>query len=376
MAGIYIHIPYCRHKCNYCNFYSLATTKYRDELIPALIRETELQSSYLDGEAVQTIYFGGGTPSLLRVSEMSQLLEAIHKHFTVDDEAEITLEANPDDLRMPKLRDLKKAGINRLSIGVQSFNDKDLKYLERIHTANQARDCILWAQNAGFSNISVDLIYGIPTLDSTAWEFNLFDALSLGVPHISAYALTVEEKTPMALQIKHGKLPDVDDEKQLQHFGLLTDLMHKSGYLHYEISNFCVPGMFSIHNTAYWQGKKYLGIGPSAHSYNGMSRQWNIANIGQYIQSVREGAIPCEKEILTKSQRFNEYMMISLRTMWGCDMNVVERNFGTDWVQQALAEAQVFLENGLLIQKGNVLILTKKGLFKADGIASEFFRVE
>jgi putative oxygen-independent coproporphyrinogen III oxidase len=376
MAGIYIHIPYCRHKCNYCNFYSLATSKYRNELLPALIHEIELQSGYLDGELVQTIYFGGGTPSLLRVSEIEQLLVSIHKHYPVYNEAEITIETNPDDLRMPKLRGLKMAGINRLSIGVQSFNDEDLKYLERIHTGNQARNCILRAQDAGFSNISVDLIYGLPTLDSTAWELNLFDALDLGVPHVSAYALTVEEKTPMALQIKRGKLPDVDDEKQLQHFELLTALMQTSGYLHYEISNFCVPDKYSKHNTAYWQGKKYLGIGPSAHSYNGNSRQWNIANIGHYIQSLREGVIPCEKEILTKAQLFNEYMMTSLRTMWGCDMDFVKRTFGTDWVQQALADARAFLENGTMIRKGKLLSLTRKGLFHADGIASEFFRVE
>ncbi|HOW29957.1 MAG TPA: radical SAM family heme chaperone HemW [Bacteroidales bacterium] len=376
MAGIYIHFPFCRHKCNYCNFYSLATSKHHDELLIALLKEIELQQDYLQGENIETIYLGGGTPSLLKAAEIEQLLHAVYKLFTVIDEAEITLEANPDDLRAPKLRELKQAGINRLSIGVQSFQDEDLRYLQRIHTANQARNSIKRAQDAGFSNISIDLIYGIPTLSSTGWEFNLLDAMGLGVPHISAYALTIEDKTPMALQIKRGKLPDVNDEDQLQQFIILTDLIQANGYLHYEISNFCTPGMFSKHNTAYWQGKKYLGIGPSAHSYNTTSRQWNIAGIGQYLTAVKSGKLPFEQEILTIPQRFNEYIMTSLRTMWGCNLDIVERDFGVDWTNQALADAQQFIDNGSLIQKGRILVLSQKGLFHADGIAAELFRID
>lgn len=376
MAGIYIHIPYCKHKCNYCNFYSLASVKYRNELLPAMVREMELQRDYPDGETISTIYFGGGTPSLLTAKEIDFLFSGIYKNFNIDRDAEITLEANPDDLRAAKLYELKKAGINRLSIGVQSFLDEDLKFLERKHTGNQARNCIRRAQDAGFSNLSIDLIYGIPTLDSTGWESNLLDAIESGVPHISAYALTVEEKTPMALRIKQGKIPDIDDEKQLKHFNLLISLLNAYGYEHYEISNFCLPGLYSKHNTAYWQGKKYLGIGPSAHSYNSSSRQWNVAGLGQYVQSLQKGEIPYEREMLTRSQRFNEYMMTSLRTMWGCDLEVIEKNFGTEWLQQALSDAQKYIREGYLIRKNNVLLLTSKGLFHADGIASEFFRVD
>lgn len=376
MAGIYIHIPYCRQKCSYCNFYSLATTKYRERLIPALVNEMQLQRDYLEGEIVQTIYFGGGTPSLMRAGEINRALSAVYNIFGVDSQAEITLEANPDDLRAPKLHALKQAGINRLSIGIQSFEDADLRFLGRSHSAAQARNCIDRAQNAGFSNLSIDLIYGIPTLDSESWESNLLTALSCGIPHISAYALTVEEKTPMALKIKRGSIPDVDDEVQLQHFGILRSLLQAHGYQHYEISNFCVPGMFSKHNTSYWQGKKYLGIGPSAHSFNWVSRQWNIAGIGPYLESVNKGIVPFEMEMLTKAQRFNEYVMTSLRTMWGCDLKEIEKMFGESWAFQALADARQFLENKMMVRKDGVLYLTNDGLFHADGIASEFFRVE
>jgi oxygen-independent coproporphyrinogen-3 oxidase len=300
----------------------------------------------------------------------------VHKYFPVDQNAEITLEANPDDINGLKINELKQAGINRLSIGVQSFIDKDLKFLERRHSGSQAKDCIELAQDAGFHNLSIDLIYGIPTLENSGWESNLRLAIETGVPHISAYALTVEEKTPLSLRIKQGKLPDVDDEKQLAHFNILTTLLHESGYEHYEISNFCKPGMYSKHNTSYWQGKKYLGIGPSAHSYNKVSRQWNVANLGDYIHSLKKGEVSFEREVLTKSQRYNEYIMTSLRTMWGCDLDMIEMNFGTEFAEQAHWVAKQFLENGMLSQQGQILRLTDNGLFHADGIASEFFKVD
>ncbi len=376
MSGIYLHIPYCRHKCNYCNFYSLASNKYREELLPALRKEMALQQYYLEGEQVETIYFGGGTPSLLKHDELESLIAGIHKYFSITASAEVTLEANPDDLNFSKLKELKKAGVNRLSIGVQSFIDKDLRFLERRHSGSQARDCITRAQDAGFSNLSIDLIYGIPTLESKGWESNLQLATESGIPHISAYALTVEEKTPLSLHIQQGKMPGIEDEKQLEHFNMLTASLRESGYEHYEISNLCKPGMYSKHNTSYWQGKKYLGIGPSAHSYNGSSRQWNVANLGLYISAMNKGEVPFEKEILTTAQRYNEYVMTSLRTMWGCDLDLIRAKFGAGFLAQALSDARQFLENGMLVQRAQVLHLTDKGLFHADGIASAFFKVD
>lgn len=375
MAGIYLHIPYCKHKCNYCNFYSLASAKFREQLFPAMSREMELQRDYLECEPVDTIYVGGGTPSLLNIKELEYLFSGIYKYFQVTGDAEITLEANPDDLNIPKLRELKVAGVNRLSIGIQSFNENDLKFLERSHSADQARDCITMAQDAGFHNLSIDLIYGIPTLERKGWEWNLRKVTESGVPHISAYALTVEEKTPLSLHIQQGRLPGIDDEKQLEHFNILTAMLRKTGYEHYEISNFCKPGMYSKHNTSYWQGKKYLGIGPSAHSFNSSSRQWNIANLGLYISSLNNGEVLFEKEILTTAQRYNEYVMTSLRTMWGCDLDVIRTKFGAGFLAQASAAARQFLENGLLVQRAQILRLTDSGLFHADGIASAFFNV-
>jgi len=376
MAGIYLHIPYCRHKCNYCNFYSLASTKYREQLLPALFRELALQQYYLEDEPVETIYFGGGTPSLLNTRELENLIAGIHKCFSVTAEAEVTLEANPDDLTALKIRELKHAGINRLSIGIQSFNDDDLEFLERRHSADQARICITMAQDAGFTNLSIDLIYGIPTLDCNGWESNLRRATESGIPHISAYALTVEEKTPLFLHIQQGKLPGIDDEKQLDHFNILTSMLRENGYEHYEISNFCKPGIYSKHNTSYWQDKKYLGIGPSAHSFNGSSRQWNVSDLGLYISSLNKGEVPFEKEILTTPQRYNEYVMTSLRTMWGCDLDLIRKKFGAGFAAQALADARPFIENGMIAQHAQVLHLTDKGLFHADGIASAFFKVD
>jgi oxygen-independent coproporphyrinogen-3 oxidase len=376
MSGIYLHIPYCKQKCHYCNFYSLASVKYRDELVPAMIRELKLQKGYLDGEPVSTIYLGGGTPSLLTAEEVAKFHSVIHELFEVTPDAEITLEANPDDLTSAKLKCLKHAGVNRLSLGVQSFEDADLKYLNRIHTGKQAYNCVKRSQDAGFSNLSIDLIYGIPTLDSTQWESNLMTALSLGIPHISAYALTVEEKTPLAVMIRKGELPDVNDAVQAQHFNLLIELLEAHGYLHYEISNFCEPGMYARHNTSYWKGISYLGIGPSAHSFNGSSRQWNVANLGQYIQALQKGEVPFEKEILSSAQRFNEYVMTSLRTLWGCDLSIIEKQFGREWMEQALLDAEKYISNGLLKTANNILYLTREGKFRADGIAAQLFRVE
>lgn len=389
MSGIYLHIPYCRQKCHYCNFYSLASVKYRADLLPAMLHELEIQKDFLQGEPVNTVYFGGGTPSLLSASEIANLLSVIHRLFSVDPGAEITLEANPDELTKKKLSELIACGVNRLSIGIQSFEDRDLKFLNRTHSARQAYNSVKHSQDAGFSNLSIDLIYGIPTLDSTCWESNLMTALELDVPHISAYALTVEEMTPLAVLIKKGKLPGVEDAQQAQHFDILTSLLEASGFLHYEVSNFCKPGMYARHNTAYWQGISYLGIGPSAHSFNRVSRQWNVSNLGLYIQSLQQSEIPFEKEFLTPAQLFNEYVMTSLRTMWGCNLSYICENFGPEWLEQALRDAQPAIDQGFLILKNSIrtkelspqpefqdatLFLTNEGKFRADGIAADFFR--
>jgi oxygen-independent coproporphyrinogen III oxidase len=341
-----------------------------------MVREMELQKEYLKGEAINTIYFGGGTPSLLSGGEIARLIDRIHDLFSVNADAEITLEANPDDLGSVKLRQLRAAGINRLSIGIQSFEDTDLQFLNRTHTAKQAYNSVLRSQDAGFSNLSIDLIYGIPTLDSTGWESNLMTALELEIPHISAYALTVEEKTPLAVMIRKGKLPNVDDARQAQHFEMLTELLTAHGFLHYEISNFCQPGMFARHNTSYWKGTPYLGIGPSAHSFDGNSRQWNVSNLGQYIQSIQKEELLFEKEILSPAQRFNEYVMTSLRTQWGCNLDYIENQFGSDWVEQARKDVEKYIRSGRVKTEGNHLFLTHEGKFMADGIAAELFRVE
>jgi len=376
MSGIYIHIPYCKQKCHYCNFYSLANGKYRDEFVPALLHELELQKEYLTKEKVSTIYFGGGTPSLMGGKEIDQIIQSIGNYFEIDLDAEITLEANPDDLTVSKIRELKSTAINRLSIGIQSFEDQDLGFLNRVHTGKEALRCIKRSQEAGFNNLSIDLIYGIPTLDTFTWESNLMTALDLDIPHISAYALTVEEKTPLSVMIRKGKMHDVDEEKQQEHFDLLLELLEAHGFLHYEISNFCKPGMFARHNTSYWKGVSYLGIGPSAHSFNGKSRQWNVSNLGAYILSLQKDRIPNEMEILSPAQRFNEYVMMSLRTQWGCDLNLIRDQFGQEWQVRALKDAGKYLQNGLLKTENNILFLTREGKFRADGIAAELFRVD
>jgi oxygen-independent coproporphyrinogen-3 oxidase len=341
-----------------------------------MMRELRLQKDYLKGGAVSTIYFGGGTPSLLNAEEINQLLSGIQELFTIEQGAEITLEANPDDLTPMKIRQLAGTGINRLSIGIQSFNDKDLEFLNRVHSSDQAVQCIKRSQDAGFGDLSIDLIYGIPTLSNEQWEYNLMTTLDLGIPHISAYALTVEDKTPLSVMIKKGKVPDVDDAVQLQHFEILIDLLESSGYQHYEISNFCLPGKYARHNTSYWKGIPYLGIGPSAHSFNGSSRQWNVSGITPYILSINEGKVPFETEQLSRSQQFNEYVMTSLRTIWGCDLNRIQNDFGTAWKSGLLKDAAPYLEKGLVILADHTLLLSREGKFRADGIAADFFRVE
>jgi putative oxygen-independent coproporphyrinogen III oxidase len=373
MAGIYIHIPFCRHKCNYCNFYSLASTRNMGSVSLAIVSELQQRKTYLDGNAVETIYFGGGTPSILGISDITAILNAIHQNFKVGKDVEITLEANPDDLIPEKILALKAEGINRLSIGIQSFRQKDLDFLSRTHSSSQVTICIKDAQQAGFQNISIDLIYGIPTLNNEGWAQNLEKAFSFGIPHISAYSLTVENKTPLEVMIRKGKMKPVDENRTLSQYKILTTLMLQNGYEHYEVSNFCLPGAYSLHNTAYWQGKPYLGVGPSAHSFNGISRRWNVANLVKYIESATAGIVDSEMEKLSLDTQLNEYIMTSLRTMWGCDLAWVRQKYGAAVAERLLSDSQSFIKTKRMIYNEDKLILTPEGRLFADGISAELF---
>lgn len=365
MAGIYLHIPFCKQACHYCNFHFSTSLRYKNELLAALLKETALQQNYLSNEIVETIYFGGGTPSLLTISDLRFQFEKIRETFNVLNDAEITLEANPDDITEEKLTGWKEIGINRLSIGVQSFYEEDLQWMNRAHNAKQAIDNLQLAIKQ-FDNKTIDLIYGHPLLTNEKWKQNVDKVISLNIPHISCYALTVEPKTPLHKLILEKKKEGVQQEKQAEQFLLLMQWLEEAGYEHYEISNFSKPGFRSRHNSSYWQGKKYLGLGPSAHSFNGTSRQWNISNNATYIESLAKDKIAFEKEILTPAQQMNEYIMTSLRTVEGLDLRRVQSSeFGV--------RCQKFIDAGKMVLKENRLRLTKEGKLFADGIAAELF---
>lgn len=374
MAGIYIHIPFCKKACNYCNFHFSVNQQLMPQMTEAIVSEALLQQAYLN-EPVETIYFGGGTPSLLSEEQLNRILGSIRSIFTVSGNAEITLEANPDDIGTASLEIWKAAGITRLSIGIQSFFEADLRWMGRAHNAEQALACIQLAQNAGFSNLSIDLIYGGPTLTDEHWIQNLKTAIELKVTHLSCYALTVEPKTILAKKINDRQLEEVDPDKQAIHFDILMEQTAAAGYEHYEISNFALPGMRSKHNSSYWSGSRYLGLGPGAHSYNGISRQWNIANNSLYLSSLKQNNIPAEIELLNTQQRVNEYIMTSLRTSEGLDLTLLEKIGSAGIVSNVLKLAEKFMEQGTLIRSGNFLIIPPKGKFYADGIAAELFQL-
>jgi len=372
MSSIYLHIPFCKQACHYCNFHFATSLKRKDELLEALFKELEMQQEYLQGEELQSIYFGGGTPSLLAPQTIQQLIDTIGKHYNLLPSAEITLEANPDDLTAEYLEALSKTAVNRLSIGIQSFADKDLQYMNRAHNATEALDCLKHALTFGFENYSIDLIYGTPTMTDDQWRANLQAVFELNVPHISCYALTVEPETALDHFIKNKKAVPVEDEHCARHFEILVEEMEHAGYEQYEISNFCKNTAYSKHNSAYWKGKTYLGIGPAAHSFNGESRQWNIANNARYIQSINQGEIPSETEHLSEADRYNEYIMTSLRTKWGVDLNRLIQ-FGYRIHDRFLDEAQIFFDRKQMTQDGNRITLTKEGMFLSDGIISDLF---
>lgn len=371
MAGLYLHIPFCKQACHYCNFHFSTSLKLKDEMVSAILRELVLQKDYLEGEPLETIYFGGGTPSLLSQRDLDLIFGEIFKHYPIAAQPlEVTLEANPDDLNRLKINELKQSPVNRLSIGVQSFSEVDLRYMNRAHNALEALASIQNAQAAGFENLTVDLIYGSPTTSHEHWEKNLETVFALRIPHLSSYCLTVEPKTALAHQVKKGTARPVEDEHAARQFEFLVEQTTRAGYEHYEISNFAKPGWHSRHNSSYWQGKKYLGIGPSAHSFNGYSRQWNVANNATYIRTLQAGKLPFELEVLTPTQRYNEYVMTGLRTSWGCNLLEISKLGFEEYFAEG---AKLFLADGTMERIGDVYRLTASGKFLADGIAAELF---
>jgi oxygen-independent coproporphyrinogen-3 oxidase len=380
MSGIYIHIPYCKQACHYCDFHFSTSLKKKDEMVLALAKEIEMRKSEFKDDAVETIYFGGGTPSILNVSDLKLLIDTVYSNFSVIENPEITLEANPDDLT-PILsfrgtrnlfKEFKAIGVNRLSIGIQSFFEDDLKLMNRAHNSEEAKSCLEIATQY-FDNISIDLIYGMPNMSNEKWLHNIETALSFNIPHISSYALTVEPKTALHTFIQKGIIPQLDDEVAQEHFHLLVDKLEENGFIHYELSNFGKENYFSKNNSSYWLGKKYIGIGPSAHSYDGEKRGWNVSNNTLYLKSIQENKLPLETETLTKTDRYNEYVMTGLRTIWGISLDRIETEFGKTYLDYLNQQAAKYIEDHLLFVDDNVLRTTKSGKFLSDGIASDLF---
>lgn len=372
MSGIYIHIPFCKQTCHYCDFHFSTSLKKKEEMVMALVKEIQMRKMELEKEQIETIYFGGGTPSILSLKEIQVLIDAVYENFNVTESPEITLEANPDDLDDDKIIQLANSPVNRLSIGIQSFFEEDLKLMNRAHNAMEAKRCLQTATQY-FDNISLDLIYGMPNMSNEKWLQNVQTALSFGVPHISSYALTVEPKTALKKLIEKKVVEAPKDEVAQEHFLVLIEELEKNGFVHYELSNFGKPTYFSKNNTAYWLGKKYIGIGPSAHSYNGKERSWNIANNTLYLKAIQENNLPNEVEELTKTDRYNEYIMTGLRTIWGVSLKRVEFEYGERYLLYLLEQSKKYIHSEHLQIEADVLTTTKKGKFLSDGIASDLF---
>ncbi|MBP9849208.1 MAG: radical SAM family heme chaperone HemW [Flavobacterium sp.] len=372
MSGIYIHIPFCKQACHYCDFHFSTNLKKKDEMVLALVKEIEMRKSEFKDEIVETIYFGGGTPSILQIADLRFLIDSVYKNYKVVQNPEITVEANPDDLTENRIIELSKNKVNRLSIGIQSFFEDDLMMMNRAHNVEEAMKCLKIVTHY-FDNISIDLIYGVPEMSNEKWLQNIETALSFGVPHISSYALTVEPKTALHSFIQKGIIPSLDDEVAQEHFQILVDKLSENGFIHYELSNFGKENYFSKNNSSYWLGKKYIGIGPSAHSYDGKKRGWNVSNNSLYIKSIQENKLPIEIETLTKTDRYNEYIMTGLRTIWGVSLERIEQEFGKTYLDYLNQQAAKFIEDHLLFIDDNILRTTKKGKFLSDGIASDLF---
>jgi len=371
LAGIYLHIPFCAHKCAYCDFFSLTNPKYKDDFVQSILKEIYLQKHYLGSERVQTIYFGGGTPSLFSIEQLGKILNALYENFSMEKNVELTLEANPENLSITFLKALKKLGFNRLSIGIQSFDDDDLVLIRRTHQSQTAIQSVYDAKNQGFENISVDLMYGLPNLTLKKWQQNLNQMFQLEVQHISAYHLTIEPKTLFKKWYDQNKIQLPDEQISLEQFQLLVEKTAANGFLHYEISNFAKDGFISLHNTNYWMGVKYLGLGPSAHSYNLTSRQWNISNLHVYLDEISKGKVPYEKEILTLKEKYNDFIITSFRTMWGLNLEKLVLNFGPSYKKYFLKKIKKYLDKNFCIQNNDQIKLSEKGMFISDHIMAD-----
>lgn len=376
MPGIYIHIPYCKRKCHYCDFFISTNLSTKNDFIQALLKEIDLRKMYLPQKNISSVYFGGGTPSLLDSSEINKIMDKITAHFSVSSDAEITLEANPDDLNENYLSQLKNTAVNRLSIGVQSFSDSDLKYMNRIHNSKDSESAIKRAQDKGFVNLSIDLIYALPGMSNLKWLQQLETTERLEIPHFSAYCLTVEPATALGYFVRKGIQQAVDQTVFAEHFNVLIDFIEKYNYIQYEISNFCKNEKTAKHNSSYWKGEHYLGLGPSAHSYNGISRSWNVSHMYDYMRSVAEGNVKSETENLSDKDRYNEYVLTRLRTMWGIDLNEVLRDFGMENKRHLLKSAENYVTKKYLNLVNDKITLTNNGKLLADKITSDLLLIE
>jgi len=372
MAGIYIHIPFCKKACTYCDFHFSTSLKQVDEMVAAICTEIKLKKDRIT-EQIGSIYFGGGTPSVLTAAALQQIFDTLVGCFSIAADAEITIETNPDDLDSRKISELRQLPFNRFSIGIQSFFEEDLRWMNRAHNANEAESCIKRSQDAGFENLSIDLIYGYPLLTDEKWLSNIEKTIELQTPHVSAYSLTVEAKTALANAINKGKQVGISDEQSAAQFIILTEKLGKAGFEHYEISNYSLPGRYAVHNTNYWRGIPYLGIGPSAHGFDGYNRYINIANNAKYLGLLGDKQLAETVEELNKLDRFNEYIMTSLRTMWGIQLDKINTDFGQGYGNLTLKQAKPFIANGKLSLNDNVIKLTNEGKLFADGIAAELF---
>lgn len=376
MAGIYIHIPFCKQACHYCDFHFSTSLKYKDEMIEALVQEIDMRKHYLGEEPINTLYFGGGTPSLIPAKDIQKIVLSIYDKFEIAENLEFTLEANPDDLKKEQLKALHEIGVNRLSIGVQSFIDRDLIWMNRAHHKQEALDSIRRAQDIGIENISIDLIYGTPGLTDREWLDNIHQAIDLGVPHISSYALTVEKATALGNWVEKKKIQPMDEEQAATQFEILMEELSSNGFEHYEISNFAKPGHYSKHNSSYWEGSKYLGIGPSAHSFNKTSREWNVSNNQKYLSEIFSERLPSEREELKINDRFNEYLMVGFRTAKGVSTNYIENEFGSNTLSVFEKNVVDFIQRKWVEKKEGYYKTTTSGKLMADKIASELFITE
>lgn len=376
MAGIYIHVPFCKTRCIYCDFYTRTDMSSKNNYVGAICQEIELRKDYLKGERIETIYFGGGTPSQLNKEDFVQIFAEIYKNFKIADDAEITMEANPDDLNNTYLKTIASLPFNRLSMGVQSFNDEELRFLKRRHSAERAKDAVLEAKTFGFKNISIDLMYGLPNQTLDIWYKNLEEAIHLDIQHISSYHLIYEQGTRLYRMFKLGDVKQVDEDLSVEMFSAMIDKLASAGFEHYEISNFAKEGLYSKHNSSYWQGKKYLGLGPAAHSYDGENRAWGVPSISKYVEHINNKELPIEIEYLDKNTRYNDFILTGMRTKWGVNLSDLERLFGTNKKDYCLKNVTKYINQGSVVNQNNVLKLTKDGIFISDGIMSDLMWVD